>query len=140
MCALHGNHRIGDCPECRELKSEMNIVNLTPHPINIVSDDGEITHTFPPSGDVLRLETQDFTGTHGMDNRLDSEGVPNVEIAWGSLGDQPQPEPDTRYIVSLPCILAQPRLDYLVPFDEVRDEAGRIVGCRALARSAHVLS
>lgn len=118
----------------------MNIVNLTPHPINIIGPDGEVTHSFAPSGETLRLGTADFTGSHGMDNRLDAEGVPNVEIQWGSLGAQPERKPDTRYIVSLPCILAAPRIDYLVPFDEVRDESGRIIGCRSLARSAHSAS
>ena len=40
----------------------------------------------------------------------------------------------TWYIVSLPCALVAPRADFLVPYDEVRDDAGRIVGCRLLAR------
>ena len=41
------------------------ILNLTPHDIHIVDDAGNVTHTFPKSGDVLRLNIS----TTVVDNR-----------------------------------------------------------------------
>jgi hypothetical protein len=51
------------------------IMNLTPHDINIVDDNGNVTHTFPKSGDVLRLDISTTT--------VDNDGIPTVlrEIA-----------------------------------------------------------
>ena len=136
-CGGEQDHPYSQWCSAAPIDHGLDIVNLTPHAVTVLADDGGIIATFQPSGTVLRLDTQEVSGVHGFDNALDSAGIPNETIVWGSLGEQPERRPNVRYIVSLPCLLAQPRIDYLVPFDEVRDDTGRIIGCRLLASSAH---
>lgn len=108
----------------------MNVINLTPHEVRIIRDGiGDIV--YPPSGDVARLAmvdlgTQQYPGVH----------APVELVEFGHLEKRPPP-PDgvTWYIVSLATALGAPREDFLVPYDEVRDGDGRIIGCRMLARS-----
>jgi hypothetical protein len=47
------------------------ILNLTPHDIHIVDDLGNVTHTFPKSGDVLRLNISTTV--------VDNDGIPTVK-------------------------------------------------------------
>ena len=47
--------------------------------------------------------------------------------------DLPSPQPDTIYIVSRLVAEATRREDLYIVDDAVRDENGRIIGCRALA-------
>jgi hypothetical protein len=109
----------------------MKIVNLTPHDVNVVAGNRHTGVTYPASGEVLRLGHIDL-GTW----RYTGEGVWVEGVEFHHLQNPPERIEGTWYIVSLPCALAHPRGDFLVPFDEVRDEAGRIVGCRGLAQLA----
>lgn len=106
----------------------MNFINLTPHDVMIIDDDGNETHRYPRSGDIVRLATRELTNI----SKDAENGVKLVH--FGDLQDAPPETGDTRYIVSLPTALAVKRPDFLVPYDEVRDNAGRIIGCRSLAR------
>lgn len=107
----------------------MAIVNLTPHEVTLHLDDDPMGEkiAFPASGDVARLATIEL-GALLVDDVL-------VDLVEFHHIENPPPVIEGRwYIVSLPTALAQPRGDFLVPFREVRDDGGRIVGCRALAR------
>lgn len=70
---------------------------------------------------------------------LDTEYGP-VQVYQATPGPvEGLPEPDpacrVRYIVSrVVAEAARGRADLLIPDDTVRDEQGRIIGCRALAR------
>lgn len=88
--------------------------NLTPHTINII--DGEHAGTYP------------------------SEGAARVSsLPLGAVIDLPEPEPDTIVVVSVITAEAAPgRSDLRVPGDQVRDDSGRIIGCRSLAMPADV--
>lgn len=105
----------------------MDIINMTPHDVVIIdADSGEETRRYPRSGDTLRLET-----------RIDGQTPDGfVVVSFGHLAEDPPMRAGVFYIVSLPTALAVRRQDFLVPFEEVRDDAGRIIGCRRLA---HVL-
>lgn len=107
----------------------MTIINLTPHDVVVHLDEDPMGEKvcFPASGEVARLASIE------LGERRD-EGVLVQDVEFGHLLKSPERVEGTRYIVSLPTALAQPRPDFLVPFREVRDEDGRIVGCRALAR------
>ena len=100
------------------------LVNLTPHPVIIV--DGP---TLPKCDNPPRLaETSQAAGEH--------DGVPVVRKSFDIGGcELPPPVDGTRYVV--PLLIAQAfrgvRNDLLVPNDPVRDDSGRIVGCRSLA-------
>lgn len=102
------------------------IVNLTPHEVRVIRD-GHDDVVFPASGDVARLSTIELG-----DVQVDGELVQLVE--FHHLLKPPPRQAGVWYIVSLPTALASPRGDFLVPYDEVRDTGGRIIGCRTLAR------
>jgi len=113
------------------------IVNLTPHPVNIygfeVPDRFEVGEYEPidvyePSGEVARIGEIDL-GAHslpGCDTPIEfveyrhSNGLPAADGTW--------------YIVSLAMALAcGDRDDLLIPYREVRNLSGTVIGCRTLA-------
>ena len=109
-----------------------NIINLTPHALNIMPEgpDGP-TVTIPPSGKVARCavdRVQVDTIT------VDGISVPVNQTRFGAESDLPDPQPDTIFVVSALVAQAVPdRPDVFIVDDAVRDEQGRIIGCRALA-------
>ncbi|MCY9532959.1 hypothetical protein M5X04_26985 [Paenibacillus alvei] len=106
----------------------INIVNLTPHTINIMSDgsDGEIT-SIPSSGEARATTTREHYGT--------INGIQIYRTSFGAVQGLPKPQKDTIYIVSSITAQAVPdRDDVFIPDDIVRDEQGRVIGCRALGR------
>ena len=110
----------------------MNIVNLTPHALNFMSQgpDGPVV-TIPPSGLVARCavdRVQVDTVT------VDGISVPVNQTRFGEVSDLPDPRPDTIFVVSALVAQAVPdRQDVFITDDAVRDDQGRIIGCRALA-------
>lgn len=86
---------------------------------------------YPPSGKLARLATIDL-GT----NRYEGIDAPVELVEFHHLTVAPPRIEGTHYIVSLPVALVAPRGDFLVPYDEVRDAEGRIIGCRLLAKPA----
>lgn len=104
----------------------MPIINLTPHAVTVLPEDGSAPVTYPPSGRVARLVAR-----QGQFRYIQGEFVPS--FTYGALEEPVERERNTAYIVSLVTALASFRPDFLFPFDEVRDENGRIVGCRTLA-------
>lgn len=110
----------------------MNIVNLTPHALNLMPEgpDGP-TVTIPPSGIVARCTTSRVqVGTITVDNIA----IPVNRTQFGAVTDLPDPQPDTIFVVSALVAQAVPeRQDVFIVDDAVRDEQGRIIGARALA-------
>lgn len=113
----------------------MNLVNLTPHAINLMpcGVDGPVV-TIPPSGTVARCAT---TRVQMGAVTVDGVTVPINRTQFGDVDGLPDPAPDTFYIVS--ALVAQAvkgtRDDVLIVDDAVRDDQGRIIGARALART-----
>ena len=110
----------------------MNIVNLTPHALNLMpgGPDGP-TVTIPPSGQVARCavdRVQVDTVT------VDGITIPVNQTRFGAVSGLPNPQPDTIYVVSAIVAQAAPdRADVYIVDDAVRDEQGRVIGARALA-------
>ena len=104
----------------------MKFVNLTPHAVTVMTDAGYFE--FPPSGEVARVEARTvYTGHIG--------GVPISATEFGDVAGLPEPSEGTAYIVS--SLVAQrvpERTDVFIPNESVRDEHGRIIGCRSLGR------
>lgn len=104
----------------------MKIVNLTPHEINFILE--EKTMNVPSSG-VARCEMS----TEKVGRIGDLDVYKNV---YGEVSGLPEERADTIYIVS--ALVAQAvkglRSDCYVVNDTVRDESGRIIGCRSLAK------
>lgn len=118
----------------------MALVNLTPHPMHIYPLDCPDTinpgavqpiATIPPTaGLAVRLgET-----VVGLGPTL-REGIPTVDIRFGTADTLPATVPGQFLITSRPVAMANPgRADLLVPHQPVRDRNGNILGCRAFAR------
>lgn len=108
------------------MKNTINIVNLTPHAVNFISDDGNIIKTIEPSGAVARVSAK--TETIG-----EIDGLPVTTSVYGEVTGLPEPEEGKVYVVSsLVAGRTTNRNDVFVPNEPVRDEKGRIVGCRSL--------
>ena len=106
----------------------IEIINLTPHSINFVDDGGNQTMAIEPSGLIARVTTE----TVVIGNIA---GIPITTVKYGEVENLPEEKEDTIYIVS--SIVAQRckhRCDVFIPNDSVRDEKGRIIGCKSLAR------
>ena len=108
----------------------MKIINCTPHDVNIITESGNIT--FPRSGIIPRLTEQQV-----KINSVNSNGI-EIDIMQKSFSEVeglPEPKENTIYIVSaLVAGAVKNRDDLVVPNDTVRDEAGRIIGCKSLAK------
>lgn len=108
----------------------MKIINLTPHAINLIT--GDTTITIEPSGTVARVAAK--TVKIGM---MDCDGVeiPVTTTEYGEIENLPEEKPETIYIVSaMVAKLCVHRFDVFVPNESVRDDNGRIIGCRSLGR------
>jgi len=101
----------------------MKYINLTAHPINILS--GGIT--IPPSGIVARTH-------YHTETILQENGIPIVRFSYSNIYGLPKSEDNTIYIVSSVVLNAvreqQPeRNDVVAPMKPVRDANGKVIGC-----------
>ena len=104
----------------------MKFVNLTPHEVRIINGDSDIV--IPTSGVVARAKVV-------QELIFNLDGIPVYKNVYGETIGLPAPSEGVIYIVS--ALAAQGcsnREDVFVPNDSVRDENGKIVGCRSLAR------
>lgn len=109
------------------------IINLTPHSVNVIRDDNSVAITIEASGNIARC-SQTINIVDSID--LNNVAIPISSSSYGEVVDLPAPQDDTYYIVSRLVMSACPnRQDLLVPNDLVRDEAGRVIGCRSLANN-----
>ena len=104
----------------------MTIMNCTPHAINIMDSERKEILTLEPSGICPRCSVE-------RKKVGDINGIPINKSVFGDVYDLPSPQPDTIYIVSRLVAEATRREDLYIVDDAVRDENGRIIGCRALA-------
>jgi len=108
------------------------IINLTPHDINVVDDNGNV-HTFPRSGTIARVDTH--TEYHRGWEVYEGEDVwiPLAHERDGEVIDLPEPKDGVDYIVSARVRNAVPhRKDVFSPGGLVRDDDGKVVGCSCL--------
>ena len=106
---------------------EIKIKNYTPYPVNIIDIGGKEIATFPPEPEPIRLQAK--TVVMGKI----CGGVPIVKTDFGEPAGLIDPQPGVLFIVSRIVKSALPdRADLVVPTEIVRDETGRIAGCRFL--------
>ena len=101
-------------------------INLTPHAITIVNADGSTLREIPPSGTVARVAAT--TVTVG-----ELDGIPITATDYGQVEGLPEWQVGVYYVVSALVAKRALRPDLFIPNESVRDENGRIVGCRSLA-------
>ena len=99
-----------------------NIVNLTPHTINVLGCEPII-----PSGDVARVNANvELVGSIA--------DIPIYTTTYGEINGLPDPKDDTYYIVSrIVKNACQNRTDVLVPGELIRSESGAVIGCRGFS-------
>ena len=109
------------------------IINLTPHSVNVINNDNSVAITIEASGNVARCsQTINIVDTIDLNN----VAIPISSSSYGEVVDLPAPQDGVYYVVSRLVMSACPnRQDLLVPNDLVRDEAGRVIGCRSLANN-----
>lgn len=125
------------------------IINATPHKIDIFAATApEIIETtpagipahrpiliIPASGTVARLEERVVDDGRRLKG---AEAMPSgiTIVNYGVVTGLPDVRAFTWVVVSLACALALPdRPDLLVPWRQVRNKQGTIIGCRGLARA-----
>lgn len=109
----------------------MEIINLTPHKINIVDNDGKLIKVFESEG-VARAAQKNVE--IGM-----LEGIPIIETKFGEPVDLPEYNQGTYYIVSAltakaASLSGRNTRDLLLTGKTVRNSDGQIIGCQALAK------
>ena len=104
------------------------IINLTPHEVVLVHNGTE--RAFPPSGKVARVVYKSseyhrlISGLSLLCKLLTPDYVEGL----------PEPQKGTYYIVSREVASKVHRADLIFPEDFIRDDKGRIVGCRAFGQ------
>lgn len=109
----------------------MEIINLTPHKINIMDNDGKLIKVFESKGEARAAQKDVEIGT--------LEGIPIIETEFGEPVGLPEYNPETYYIVSAltakaASLSGRNTQDLLLTGKTVRNGDGQIIGCQALAR------
>ena len=110
----------------------MEIVNLTPHVLNVLNADASIRLDVPPCGTVARVATSRVqTG--------EVNGLPLFETRFGEVTGLPAPVEGVVLVVS-GLVAGHPsvrdRADVYSPGELVRGPDGQPTGCRGLTRTA----
>jgi hypothetical protein len=116
----------------------VNVVNLTPHDVVVYTDNGQVR--LPAETPSARVDERVLATAKRQ--TVDGPVLPfaTVEVT-GRVSNIPDPRADTIYLVSrLTAAATGPRPDLAVPFGEVRNNAGQVVGVRALAQLPGKLS
>lgn len=106
----------------------MKLVNLTPHVLNILTPDGNLS--LPPAGESARVQ---MVGQELQPIVTDGITVPVSAQVAGDIIGLPDPQPDTIYVVSMLVAQTARRPDVLSPGRLVRDNAGQPAGCIGLS-------
>ena len=107
------------------------ILNLTPHAVSFVAEDGSLLMKVEPSGQVARCKTETRVVAQV---EVDGILIPETETVFGDVEGLPDPEEGVIYLVSSLVAQAAKRDDVVIPNESVRDAEGRIIGCRSLGR------
>jgi hypothetical protein len=102
----------------------MQLINLTPHKINIHGK------TIDPTGYVSRV--------NNVQSQVDTvDGIPILVTTVTEATHLPEPEKGTYFIVPAIVRMSVPkRKDLLSPVKLIRNKDGDVVGCAAFERNA----
>lgn len=109
------------------------LINLTPHTINLVAEDGTQLLSLESQGVARVASTTEVVGQLQVGEVV----VPQTHTTFGEVEGLPDQAPGVGYVVSNMIIsaLAQQgvrRDDLFTPGMQVRDDQGRVIGCRSL--------
>ena len=101
------------------------VINLTPHEVKVVNDDGSII-VYQPEPNPARVSV--------TLRRIGTSKVPMYEEVYGDVIGLPKIEFGTILIVSgLVCNACPDRYDLVHPVGLVRDDLGKVIGCKGFA-------
>lgn len=105
----------------------MQIVNKTPHALNVSLADGSV-RTIQPTLPAPRVSTKRIA--------LDPvDGIPVDAVEYGAVVDLPDAVDGVVLVVSaLVASACKGRSDLLIVGEAVRDADGKIIGCKGLSR------
>jgi len=104
-----------------------NIINCTPHAISFVDDAGKVIRVVEPSGILPRVSST-ITVVGNID------GIPDEITSYGEVVGLPEKQDGTILVVSAMVAARVPdRDDIRIPGRQVRDDKGRIIGCKSLS-------
>ncbi len=124
------------------------LINLCPHPVVFYPPDcpdtvamGQVTplRLIDRERQPARMRTEQYDGepVQSVGDGPAQVEVHRVGFDPRQITGLPEPTPQIHYIVSLPIALALPeRDDLLVPWREVRNRSGTVIGCRGLCRAS----
>lgn len=108
-----------------------NLTNLTPHAVTMLLDNNQQI-IIPPSGQLARVTSHTVAVGEVL---CDGKKIPVTGTSYGEVEGLPAPSEGTIYIVSsLVASRCKERTDVFIPNESVRDDQGRIIGCRSLGR------
>jgi hypothetical protein len=114
------------------------IVNLTPHVVRVYADDRPDGLDDLEPGLRYVIEPEEKPARLGVIplNTEYRDGIQVEVVQYGHALGLPRRRADVSYVVSLPVALALAprRSDLLVPYREVRNASGTVIGCRQLAQ------
>lgn len=112
---------------------KLQLLNLTPHEVNIVHEWGHVV-TVPPDGTVARVET--VRGSVGCGYIYAPDGLTRISVSSSRAGKViglPEPQEGVTIIVSAMVRMAVPeRMDVFSPGELIRDGRGQPIGCKGL--------
>lgn len=115
------------------------LVNLTPHTIHLQLPDGgniDIPSTGEARAAEICIPAPDLQYDHFGDGGMHIN-VPLVSKRFGDVTGLPESRPHTLYIFSTVVQSAcLGRRDLVAPHDMLRDDKGRVTGCRSFSFSA----
>lgn len=108
------------------------IINCTPHDVNIIDDNGNIIACFKPEPIPARCKKVNIeVDLEGIDNIVDGRTIRRRTI--DVVENLPAPKENVFYIVSRwTAEAAIDRFDLLTPYGVIRDNEGNKIGCRKL--------
>jgi hypothetical protein len=110
---------------------DVKIVNLTPHDVVLVNEDGIELKKFPLSGKEARLSEESEPHAIFFEKEKDSTDIEIriIRKKYSFVENLPPSLSGTFYIVSSMVLQSSMRYDLLAPGDIIRDEKGNIIGC-----------
>jgi hypothetical protein len=113
------------------------VINTTPHDQDVYDDTGERIVLVLPKSDISARAGEQMVRL--SDAVVDGVPIPVYGSAFGRGTGLPEPRDGVFYFVALPValVMGKDRHDLLVCGPAVRDEKGRMIGCKGLSVPHH---
>lgn len=106
------------------------LINLTPHPIVLMDTNGQVVETIESTGFARAKQENTSIGS--------VNGFPLSQVRFGEPEGMPAPQDGVLFVVSqitANALKDQGRTEDILIVDQaVRDDQGRIIGCRGFAK------